>query len=47
MTLFVTANVECTIEHWSQTFYETHTACWLALINHPTCSTSLPFNRSF
>jgi len=32
MTFSVTANVKCTIEQWSQTFYEPDIAYWLALI---------------
>ena len=40
MIFSTTANVECTIEQWSQIYYETHIACRLALI-HSTCSSSL------
>jgi len=36
----MTANVTCTVEQRSQTFYETHIANRLAVI-HPTYSSSL------
>jgi len=38
----MTANVMCTVEQRSQTFYETHIAHRLALIQS-TCSSSLRF----
>jgi len=41
----MTANVKCIVEQKIQTFYETHIACWLAMIHfylqfRPTCNLS-------